>query len=387
MAVANGQQLTCSTMCKDFSWSLLGQTFTADVLLVPLGSCEMILGVQWLATLGPILWDFEELKMEFSFKGRRMVLRGTRKSVMEWLNGKAFQKTALQSAHLFAIQLLATESGATKDQIQTSEAKLSALLKEFTDIFEESKTLPPHRSHDHKIILKEGTSPVNVRPYRYPALQKDVIEKTVQEMLEVGVVRPSQSPYSSSIVLVKKKDGTWRLCVDYRQLNKHIVVDKFPIPVIEELLDELFGAAYFSKIDLRSGYWQVRMDPNDVEKTAFRTHDGHYEFLVMPFGLTNAASTFQSLMNHIFKPNLRKFILVFFDDILICSPSYEQHLQHLRVAFETLRQHALFAKMSKCSFGSQEIEYLGHLITAEGVSTDPKKIEAMRDWPPPTNIK
>jgi hypothetical protein len=185
------------------------------------------------------------------------------------------------------------------------------------------------------------------------------------------------------VLLVKKHDGSWRFCVDYRALNQQTVKDKFPILVVEELLDGLKGAHYFTKLDLHFGYHQVCMHVEDIEKTAFRTHEGHFEFLVMPLGLTNASATFQSLMKSVLRPFLRKFVLVFFDDILIYSPNWSSHLQHLNAVFSALRANHLRLKLSKCSFARPTVTYLGHVISAAVVAMDQDKVAAITSWPQP----
>lgn len=207
-------------------------------------------------------------------------------------------------------------------------------------------------------------------------------------MMKNGIIQPSQSPYASHVLLVKKKDGTCRFCVDYTHLNAQIVKNKHPMPIVDELIDELARTKWFSKLDFRAGYHQSCIHPEDTHKTAFKTHHGLYEFLVMAFGLTNAPATFQSVMNLIFAALLRKGVIVFMDDILIYSATLEEHVSLLQTkVFEILRKHKFYIKLSKCSFVPQEIEYLGHCISSQGVSTEKSKITAVEQWPVPRNIK
>ncbi|GJX89623.1 putative mitochondrial protein [Tanacetum coccineum] len=385
VSVANGQRMMSTSVCHDFKWSFQNEVFISDVMLLPLGGCEMVLGIQWLATLGDMQCNFKKLIMKFNHKGRQLVLRGMNNTHVHWMQGKEgmLKQAELSSMALcvYPVQLCQMES------VESVSAEVEQVLTQFDEVFKVPKDLPPQRSHDHQIPLMPNTPPINVRPYRHPPNQKDAIEGMVKELMDSGVIRASQSPFSSPIVMVKKKDGTWRMCIDYRQLNKHTVKDKFPIPVIEELIDELNGSVVFSKLDLRSGYHQIRMKEDDICKTAFRTHEGHYEFLVMPFGLTNAPSTFQSLMNTVFKAFLRKFVLVFFDDILIYSKNLKEHCDHLAQVLQVMKDNTLYAKKSKCYFAVPQVEYLGHIISAQGVSTDLSKIEAMQKWPIPSTLK
>ena len=212
------------------------------------------------------------------------------------------------------------------------------------------------------------------------------LERQLREYVGNEWIRPSQSPYGAPIHFVKKKDGTTRMRTDYRALNKITKKNVYPLPRIDELLDRLEGAKFFTKIDLRQGYHQIRIAEADVEKTAFRTRYGHYEYLVLPFGLSNAPATFMGLMIEVFRPLLDKSVVIYLDDILIFSRTWEDHLQDVGAVLQRLRDSKLYAKVYKCEFGKESVEFLGHVVCNEGVSVDAKKVEAIKEWPVPTNI-
>ena len=397
--VANGNHLISKHECTGFSWKIGDQYFQRSVRTLPLGSYDLVLGVDWLGSLGPVTFDFTKLLLQFHQGDKLVTLQGNDKSTkpqLQQMSAVEFVRSCERQEHGFLYVLFAEpqpqetgmeESATEAVTTPAQKEKLKQLLSEYEDIFKQPDQLPPHRDIEHSIELKEGAQPFSIRPYRNSYDQKNEIEKLIGEMLESGVIRPSSSPFASPILLVKKKDGTWRFCIDYRKLNSLTIKNKFPIPLIEELLDELSGEEVFSKLDLRAGYHQVRMKAKDIEKTAFRTHLGHYEFTVMPFGLTNAPASFQSLMNQVFAPYLRKFTLVFFDDILIYSKNVEEHLEQLEVIFKIMRENKLFAKMSKCDFLQSQVAYLGHVITREGVAVDKNKIRDMMAWPVPKSVK
>src|SRR3954466_1707421 len=238
-------------------------------------------------------------------------------------------------------------------------------MKEFADVFltELPNQLPPQRKIDHSIDLIPGAEPPSRPTYRLLYVEMNELKKQLSDLLEKGFIRPSISPFGAPVLFVYKKEGSLRLCVDYCALNKITIKNRYPLPRIEELMDRLAGAKYFSKIDLYSGYHQIRIKEEDISKTAFRTRYGHFEFCVLPFGLTNAPATFMTLMNDIFRDHLDKFVIVYLDDILVYSKTPEEHIKHLRSVLETLRKHNLYAKWSKCELFKQQVEYLGYYIS------------------------
>jgi len=270
--------------------------------------------------------------------------------------------------------------------------EVEALLYEYRDRFPDS--LPPLEDsgttqplvNGHTIPLIEGQKPP-VRPiYRLSPLEFDELKKQIAELLALGFIEPSSSPYGAPVLFVQKKDGSLRMCIDYRALNKITIKNKYPLPRIDDILDRFKGCKYFSSIDLRSGYYNLRITPEDVPKTAFRTPIGHYQFKVLCFGLTNAPATFQAAMNNIFSEYLHDFVVVYLDDILCFSKTKEDHEAHLRLILDKLREHNLYANPKKCEFFKTELVFLGHIVSSDGTKVDPSKIAAVNSWPKPTTI-
>ncbi|XP_006584211.2 uncharacterized protein [Glycine max] len=365
--VGNGQHLQCHTTCDSTTIDLQQHSFAVDLYVLPIAGANVILGVQWLQSLGPILTDYTKLSMQFFHDGRIVELQGDPVAQRDLLSSPQFRRVCRNQPNSICFHITVLPEDSELALTIPVDPQVQHLLHQFSVLFQDPTTLPPARDTDHQIHLRPDATPVNVRPYKYPYYQKREIETQVEAMLQRGIIQPSKSPFSSSVLLVKKSDNTWRFCVDYRALNALTIKDHFPIPTIDELLDELGGASCFSKLDLLQGYHQIHMQSEDIPKTTFRTHHGHFEFKVMPFGLCNAPSSFQATMNTLFRPYLQRFIIVFFDDILIYSVSLSDHLRHLQTTFQVLYDNHFVLKLSKCLFAQPQVEYLGHLVSHRGV--------------------
>ncbi|XP_057803459.1 uncharacterized protein LOC131018771 [Salvia miltiorrhiza] len=339
--VANGQKLISKKRAADLSWEVQGHRFTYSPRVLASDGYDLILGSDWLEYCSPITLDYKGMTFTVHQGSQRIKLRAKTDQARfkDVLSHSLYHMMHYHLDEVEEIYLVDCQQALVGKSNITPE--LEHLLREFHDIFAEPQGLPPVRSTEHQILLKSRSVPKHQYPYRTSHSNKNEIEKIVQAMFEAGIIQHSKSPFASLVILVKKKeDGSWRMCVDYRYLNSLTVKHDFPIPLIDELLDELHGAKFFSKLDRRS-------------------------------------ATFQSLMNQVFQPYLRRFVLAFFDDIIVYSKTEGEHLLHLRHVLTVMREQSLFAKGSKCQFHRSEIEYLGHIISGEGVATDPSKIGSM----------
>lgn len=312
---ADGTFLHCSSEIVAAEWSVQGYSVHYHLKVLPIGAFDLIVGMDWLEAFSPMKIHWRQKWLSFPYGQSTAVLYGD---------------TASPTCQVMQLsQVSATEGSSEGGDSRPIHPLVQPLLEQFADLFEEPTSLPPRRACDHRIPLLPGAQPVAQRQYRYSPALKSKIEKQVTDMLQFRLIQPSTSAFSSPVLLVCKKDCNWRFCVDYRLLNSLTVKSKFPIPVIDELLDELAEAKWFSTLDLRAGFNQIRLAPGEEHKTAFQTHWGQFEFTVMSFGLTGAPNTFQGAMNITLRPLLRHCVLVFFDDILVYSRTLTEHLEHL----------------------------------------------------------
>ncbi|CAA0814809.1 Uncharacterized mitochondrial protein AtMg00860, partial [Striga hermonthica] len=351
VSLASGRKIVTSAKASDLSLSIGGRVLSTDAFVLEMRDFNLILGMDWLS--------FYHADIRCHDREITLYLSRDESSTFFGSKNRSLPHKA-RSPHDVPV------------------------VREFVDVFpDELPGGPPNRQVEFSIDLIPGASPVSKAPYRMAPKELQELKAQIQELLRLSFIRPSVSPWGAPVLFVKKKDGSMRMCIDYRDLNRLTIKNKYPLPRIDDLFDQLRGACVFSKIDLRSGYHQLKITESDIAKTAFRTRYGHYEFVVMPFGLSNAPAVFMDLMNRIFHPYLDQFVIVFIDDILIYSKSQKEHEEHLRVVLETLRREKLFAKFSRCEFWLQRVSFLGHVITQAGIEVDPSKVSAVQNWSTP----
>jgi hypothetical protein len=348
---------------------------------------EAVLGKQWLARSIPKpIVDFEKytirVEPDIFIQGYGKPTHTPVLSVMQ------FKRCLAKDPAFLCIVHPIDESSPKSTPVQQHPAAQS-LLDKYSSVFpsELPRELPPSRAIDHRIEIIPGSTPPSRPTYPLSLTEMDELKKQLDDLLLHGFIRPSKSPYGAPVLFVRKKEGDLRMCVDYRALNKQTVKNTYPLPRIDELLDRLHNAKVFSKLDLRSGYHQIRIQEEDVSKTAFRTRYGLFEFLVLPFGLTNAPAMFMCLMNDIFKDELDSIVIIYLDDILIFSENEEQHKIDFEHVLQKLAENKLYAKLSKCEFFKSEVSFLGHIISKDGIAVDPSKITAIVEWPDLTCVR
>ncbi|GJX12035.1 putative reverse transcriptase domain-containing protein [Tanacetum coccineum] len=383
--LADGRIIGLNTILKGCTLNFLNHQFNINLMPVELGSFDAIIGMDWLAKYQAVIMCAEKI-VRIPWKNKTLIIHGDGSTQGNGarLNIISCTKTLKYMEKGFPIFLAHITAKEVEDKSEKKRLEDVPIVQDFPEVFpEDLPGLPPTRQVEFQIDLVPGAAPVARAPYRLAPSEMKELSEQLKELSDKGFIRPSSSPWGAPVLFVKKKDGSFRMCIDYRELNKLTVKNRYPLPRIDDLFDQLQGSSVYSKIDLRSGYHQLRVREEDIPKTAFRTRYGHYEFQVMPFGLTNAPAVFMDLMNRVCKPYLDKFVIVFIDDILIYSKNKQEHEKHLKIILELLKKEELYAKFSKCEFWIPKVQFLGHVIDSEGIHVDPAKIESIKDWASP----
>ncbi|GJZ27409.1 putative reverse transcriptase domain-containing protein [Tanacetum coccineum] len=381
--LADGRISETNVVLRGCTLGLLGHPFDIDLMPVELGSFDVIIGMDWLAKYHALIVCDEKV-VRIPYGDEVLIIRGDNCDDGSKLNIISCTRTQKYIEKGCQVYLAQVTSKKAEDKSEEKRLEDVPIVREFPEVFpEDLPGLPPARQVEFQIDLVPGAAPVARAPYRLAPAEMQELSTQLQELSDRGFIRPSSSPWGAPVLFVKKKDGSFRMCIDYRELNKLTVKNRYPLPRIDDLFDQLQGSRVYSKIDLRSGYHQLRVREEDISKTTFRTRYGHYEFQVMPFGLTNAPAVFMDLINQVCKPYLDRFVIVFIDDILIYSKSRKEHEGHLKLILKLLKEEELYAKFSKCEFWLSKVQFLGHVIDSEGIHVDPAKIESIKVWASP----